>query len=128
MKSPRNEYFNPNSTFIENANLKLPQINRTYEPEEYSVANHDIKAREESVNRFYNGTDQIDDEINKIIRNYPSIVMRRKGTHGEKKRKKLPTFLTENQISYHKASSIEPSVVSKARNDIAHTIDYGKLI
>ena len=93
------------------------------------MANHEIKVHEECSNRFHhNATDQIDDEINKIIRNYPSIVMRRKGTVGEKKRKKLPTFLTGNQISYHKASSIEPSVVSKPRNDISHTIDYGKLI
>ena len=131
-------YLNPNSTFIDQSQygFKLPQLKRNYESDEFSVKfiNPDIVSSrvQEETNRLFNLSDHIDDEINKIIRNYPSIVVRRRGVPGETKkrsRKQMPIYLTENQISYHKASAIEPSVVvSKSRRDLTHTIDYGKLI
>lgn len=140
-------YLNPNSTFIEPsqssfAELKLPHISKPYESQDTefappNVTNHnpEISSRlHEESSRLYNISDQINDEIDKLIRNYPSIVVRRKGVEGgEKKKKKrkskFPTYLSENQISYQKPSPIEGAIIGKpARSDISHTIDYGKLI
>ena len=113
----------------------MPHINKAPEPEEFmapSVINPEISSRiHEESTRLYNISDQINEEINKLIRNYPSIVVRRKGVSGEqqKRQSKFPAYLSENQISCQKACSLEPSLVNgKARADIAHTIEYGKLI
>ena len=135
----RNEYTNPNSTFIEPSNysFKLPYINKTFDADEYSVnlINQEINSKNrDKPNLIFNLSDQIDEEINKIIKNYPSIVVRRKGAAGEKKNnlKKIPFFLSENQIAYQiglNGNDLNQIVTAdKPKNDLTNNIDYGKLI
>ena len=135
----RNEYTNPNSTFIEPSNysFKLPYINKTFDADEYSVnlINQEINSKNrDKPNLIFNLSDQIDEEINKIIKNYPSIVVRRKGAAGEKKNnlKKIPFFLSENQIAYQiglNGNDLNQIVTAdKPKNDLTNNIDYGTLI
>ncbi len=147
-------YFNPNSTFIDqsqfSSGLKLPQINP---PVDIPAANPDNNCNraQEEPSRLFNLSYQIDDEINKIIRNYPSIVVRRRGVPGGNettasvghKQRRLNNQSNHSSYKgladsqppgYQKAAStvLQPSVVIskpiQSRRDLAHTIDYGKLI
>ena len=93
----------PRKVITTTDSFKLPYLMRSFDPNEFalSLTNHESSSQTyENFNehsQLSNFNDDVDDKINKIIKSYPSIVLRRQGN---RRFPKLKNYLTENHIKY----------------------------
>lgn len=93
---------------VDNNSTKLPYIMRSFDPNEFAIS---LTTHSVDYNQSYDNfnehsqlsslTDEVDDRINKILKNYPSIVIRRQGN---RKFPKLKNYINENHIKYEIAN------------------------
>ncbi len=114
---------------IHDNSLKLPYIMRSLDPNEFALS---LTSQSNETSQSYSNftehkqvvdlTDDVDDKINKIIRDYPSIVLRRQSNN--KRFPKLKNYLSDNHIKYDISSSSTSSsplknhkVVTKSKEE-----------
>ena len=98
----------PRKVITTTDSFKLPYLMRSFDPNEFalSLTNHSFNTSQSYNNinehsQLSNFNDEVDDKINKIIKNYPSIVLRRKNIG---RFPKLKNYLNENHIKYDVSS------------------------